>query len=180
MVSSPHVLMFLLPSLGDMSPMLKLAELLCLSNLKVTFTNTVHNHERQNRHGDIEAQFSRYPGFQFKVIPDGLHEDHPRCGGNWLPEQLQGLKSNAEPFLRDVMPGSPHTSQVTCLIADPTLCFALEVANEAEVPVIEFRAVGACFLWIYFCLPKLIEAGEIPFKGMQCVSSVYFVSVPEN
>lgn len=78
------------------------------------------------------------------------------------------------------MPRSAHTSQITCLTADSMLSFALEVANEAEIPVIEFSALGACFFWIYFRLPKPIEAGEIRFKDMQFVSSLYFVTVAEN
>lgn len=168
--SSPHVLMFPLPAQGDLSPMLKLAEILCLANLKVTFINSTHNHQCLTRHSEIETRFSRYPEFEFKGIPDGLPDDHPRTGGGWLLELLQGLKSNVEPFLREwLLPESrsTHKSPVTCLIADVLLTFAFDVANEAEVPVIEFRAMGACAIWAFFCIPKLIEAGEVPFKGMK-------------
>lgn len=168
-ISWPHVVMFPLPILGDLSPMLTLAQLFCEANLKVTFINTTHNQKCLTKHGDIEAHFSRYPGFEFKVVPDGLPEDHPRSGhGGWIREMFQGLRAHAEPFLRDIVlgNGTEHKShqQVTCLIADSMLSFAFQVANEAQVPVIEFRAYGACFLWISLCLPKLIRAREIPFK----------------
>jgi len=162
--------MFPLPAQGDLSPMLKLAEVWCLANLKVTFINSTHNHQCLTRHSDIETRFSRYPEFDFKVIPDGLPDDHPRTGGGWVRELFQGLKSNVEPFLRErLLPESrsTHKSPVTCLIADASLGFAFDVANEAEVPVIEFRAMGACAIWAFFCIPKLIEAGEVPFKGMK-------------
>lgn len=151
--SSPHVLMFPLPAQGDLSPMLKLAEILCLANLK-------------------------YPEFKFRVIPDGLPDDHPRTGGGWLLELLQGLKLNVEPFLREwLLPESrsTHKSPVTCLIADVLLTFAFDVANEAEVPVIEFRAMGACAIWAFFCIPKLIEAGEVPFKDEEMDELVHKV-----
>uniref|UniRef100_A0A7C9EK62 Glycosyltransferase n=1 Tax=Opuntia streptacantha TaxID=393608 RepID=A0A7C9EK62_OPUST len=164
---SPHILMFPLPAQGDLSPMLKLAELLCLANLKVTFINSTHNHRCLTRYSDIETRFSRYPEFEFKVIPDGLPEDHPRTGGMWLLELLKGLKSSVQPFLRERLSPesrSIHNPPVTCLIADALLRFAFHVANEAEVPAIGFTAVGACALWAFTCIPKLIEAGEVPFK----------------
>ncbi|KAG5541217.1 hypothetical protein RHGRI_021158 [Rhododendron griersonianum] len=45
------------------------------------------------------------------------------------------------------------------------LGFMIDVVKEIGMPVICLRTISPCFLWIIFCLPKLIEAGEIPFKG---------------
>nr|GEW43455.1 retrovirus-related Pol polyprotein from transposon TNT 1-94 [Tanacetum cinerariifolium] len=33
------------------------------------------------------------------------------------------------------------------------------------VPVLFFRTISACAFWAYFCIPKLIESGELPFEG---------------
>ncbi|KAJ8747351.1 hypothetical protein K2173_012931 [Erythroxylum novogranatense] len=76
----PHVLIFPLPAQGHVNSMLKLAELLCLSGLFVTFVNSEHNHERLVRFTDLQVRFSKYQGFQFKTVPDGLPVEHQRTG----------------------------------------------------------------------------------------------------
>ena len=60
---------------------------------------------------------------------------------------------------------SSETCPPNCIIADGTLSFAIDVAEEVGVPIILFRTASACSFWAYFSLYKLIEAGEVPFKG---------------
>ncbi|KNA10904.1 hypothetical protein SOVF_139990 [Spinacia oleracea] len=147
---TPHVLIFPLPVQGHVTPMLNLAELLCLSNLKVTFINSTHNHQRLTRYTNIESRFSGYPGFGFKTVPDGLPDDHPRAGDkSWLSELIQGLASSAKPVLSEIVVGAEaeaeaEAEKVTCLITDGWLSFANDVANEAEF--------------------QSLQSGEIPFK----------------
>lgn len=67
------------------------------------------------KNAGIEAQFSQYPEFKFKLIPDGLPKDHLQTGSSWIFGMLQALRAHAEPFLRDILKGSDHKSQqVTC------------------------------------------------------------------
>ncbi|XP_056682340.1 GDSL esterase/lipase At5g03980 isoform X2 [Spinacia oleracea] len=166
---TPHVLIFPLPLQGHVTPMLNLAELFCLANLKVTFLNTTHNHKRLTRYTNTEARFACYPGFRFKTVHDGLPDDHPRAGASnvkgWLKEMIQALASNGKSLLREILVGEKETEKVTCLVTDGWMSFANEVANEADVPVIAFRCPSACCNWTYFCIPKLIDAGEVPFKA---------------
>ncbi|KNA10423.1 hypothetical protein SOVF_144530 isoform A [Spinacia oleracea] len=165
---TPHVLIFPLPLQGHVTPMLNLAELFCLANLKVTFLNTTHNHKRLTRYTNTEARFACYPGFRFKTVHDGLPDDHPRAGASnvkgWLKEMIQALASNGKSLLREILVGEKEREKVTCLVTDGWMSFANEVANEADVPVIAFRCPSACCNWTYFCIPKLIDAGEVPFK----------------
>lgn len=56
-------------------------------------------------------------------------------------------------------------SRVSCIIADGILGFTCDVANEIGVPIFYVRTISAACLWVFFCLPKLIEAGELPFEG---------------
>lgn len=154
--------MFPLPVQSHVNSMLKLAQLLSLANLKVTFLNSIHNHQRMAQYTDIEAHFGRYPGFRFEVIPDGLPDDHPRAGGDWMLDLFQGLKATAGPILREIVSGA-HTDKVTCLVVDGVMSFGYDIANQAGLPVIGFRLISACCIWAYFCIPNLIEAGEMPF-----------------
>ncbi|KAF5467376.1 hypothetical protein F2P56_017204 [Juglans regia] len=169
----PHVLIFPFPVQGHVNSMLKLAELLAHAGLHITFLNTDHNHDRLVRYSpDNLARFSGFPGFQFKIIPDGLPADHPRAGERVM-EMFNSLNSVTKPLFKEMLftdhelqsiPGSNRRA-VSCIIADGILSFAIDVGNELGIPVIHFRTIGACSFWAYFCIPDLVEAGELPIRG---------------
>ncbi|KAL0002709.1 hypothetical protein SO802_016490 [Lithocarpus litseifolius] len=119
--------------------MLNLAQLLSLSGLNITFLNTDHNHNRLVLHTDILDRFACFLGFQFKSIPDGLPADHPQAATG---------------------------QSVTCIIADGSLSFPIDVGNELGIPAIHFRTISACSFWAYFCIQDMIEAGELPIRGI--------------
>ncbi|CAK9171807.1 unnamed protein product [Ilex paraguariensis] len=81
----------------------------------------------------------------------------------------ESLKAIAKPFLIDLIVSHSLSSYarwpVTCIIADGILSLVIEVGEKIGIPVIFFRTVSACSFWAYFCIPELIEAGELPFNG---------------
>ncbi|KAF8397372.1 hypothetical protein HHK36_016285 [Tetracentron sinense] len=166
----PHVLIFPFPVQGHVNSMLKLAELLCNAGLLVTFLNSDYNHNRLLRleTTDLHARFTRWPGFRFETITDGLPDDHPRSG-EYLNDIFDSIKMITKPLFRKMLVSLRRSSDirppVTCIIADGIMTFAIDVAEELEIPIISFRTISACSFWAYFCIPKLIEAGELPFKG---------------
>ncbi|KAA8534142.1 hypothetical protein F0562_031665 [Nyssa sinensis] len=164
----PHVLIFPLPVQGHVNSMLKLAELLLLAGLHVTFLVTHYNHGRLLRYTNIQSRFDRFPGFRFETISDSLPDEHPRSGDRVM-EIFDSLKAKTRPLLKELLISDHFTTgtwrPLTCIIADGILGFALDVAEEIGIPVIYFRTVSACAFWAYFCIPELIEAGELPFTG---------------
>ncbi|CAN4095821.1 unnamed protein product [Withania somnifera] len=80
----PHVLIFPLPLQGPVNSMFKLAQLLCLSGLHITFLLTENVHSRLLLHTDIASRFDQFPGLQIKTISDGLPDDHPREGSKFM------------------------------------------------------------------------------------------------
>ncbi|PSR93159.1 7-deoxyloganetic acid glucosyltransferase [Actinidia chinensis var. chinensis] len=167
-ISSSHVLIFPLPLQGPIKCMLKLSECLCLAGLEVTFLNTVHYHHRLLSCTDIQSHFARYPRFRFETIADGLTEDNPRTA-DLVMELFDGLEAMTKPLFREMLTSGSLSSEsrrpVTCIIADAMLIFALDVAEQVGIPLFYFDTISPCGLWTYFCLPKLIDAGELPFKG---------------
>ncbi|MCD9646126.1 hypothetical protein HAX54_035678 [Datura stramonium] len=160
--SIPHVLIFPLPLQSTINSTLQLAELLCLAGgLRVTFLNTNHNQQRLLRHSDVQSRFEQYPGFRFLTISDGLPEDHPRSAEQF-GDIISSLQSVAEPFLKEML---SDDVAVTCVIPDGLFYYAVDIGNEMGVPVIIFDTISPSCLWVYLCLPKLIEAGVLPFKG---------------
>lgn len=81
--------------------------------------------------------------------------------GTW--SLIKGVKSMAVSFFREMLHGSTHVSRVTYLIVDALFSFVYDVANDFEASVVAFRVIGASAVWVYFPIPKLIQAGEIPF-----------------
>ncbi|KAL3647335.1 hypothetical protein CASFOL_008303 [Castilleja foliolosa] len=155
----PHILIFPLPLQGPVNSMLNLAELLCLSDLHITFLVTDHIYARLQRHSNIQTRFKPYPGFSIRTIPDGLPENHPRVNG--FLELFESLRSNTKPLFKKMM----IDSGVSCVIADGILGFTCDVANEIGVPIFYVRTISAACLWVFFCLPKLIQSEELPFQG---------------
>ncbi|XP_059627100.1 7-deoxyloganetic acid glucosyltransferase-like [Cornus florida] len=164
----PHVIIIPLPLQGPVNCMLKLAELLSLAGINVTFLNTDHVHRRLLRHTHIHSRFARFPSFRFQTVSDGLPEDHPRTADRFL-DMFDAFVAVTKPLLRDMLtsggPSSDTERPVTCVIADGIFDFVLDTAKENGIPVIYFDTLSPCCIWIYLCLPKLIEAGEFPFKG---------------
>ncbi|KAL5733123.1 hypothetical protein ACOSQ2_032815 [Xanthoceras sorbifolium] len=158
---SPHVLIFPAPFQGHVNSMLNLAELLSLSGLAVTFLNSDHNHRRLLQYTDVSARFAQYPGFQFQTISDGLAADHPRSGLR-LMEMFDAMSSNSRPLLKDLLVESRQP--VNCIIGDGIMGWVIDVADEVKIPVIHFRTIGACCFWIYFCIPEVIRAKELPMR----------------
>ncbi|KAK9282879.1 hypothetical protein L1049_011104 [Liquidambar formosana] len=165
-----HVLIFPFPVQGHVNSMLKLAELLSLSGLHVTFLNSDYNHRRLLDYTNIQARFTRYPDFRFETISDGLPADHPRSGGRVM-ELFDSLEAITKPHFREMLTSGRLSSDtrtpVTCVIADGVLSFAIDIANEIGIMSIVFRTISACCLWTELCFPQLIEAGEVPFKGKE-------------
>nr|BAM63146.1 uncharacterized glucosyltransferase 2 [Ipomoea nil] len=146
--------------------MLKLAELLCLAGVHVTFLNTKHNHQRLLRsaaNGDVESRFDRYPGsFRFEVISDGFPEDHPRSVEDFL-DVVNSLQTVAEPHLREVLLRPPESGRkVTCAVVEAVFSYVFEIGKEVGVPVFAFETISPCCLGVYLCIPKLFQDGKLP------------------
>ncbi|KAL2932762.1 7-deoxyloganetic acid glucosyltransferase [Bienertia sinuspersici] len=174
-----HILIFPLPIQGPVNSMLKLAELILIASqgqIQVTFLTTIHTHTRLNLHAKAATRFSGYPSFSFVTFPDGLPEDHPR-GGDKFMEMLNAVEGVSQPLLRDMMlnNNSSHKNDdypITCLISDGLFHFAVDLGKENGIPVIYFETMSLSCLWVYLCLPKFIEAGEVPFQeneGMEAI-----------
>ncbi|GAA0160817.1 transferase [Lithospermum erythrorhizon] len=157
----PHVIIFPLPLQGPVNSMFKLAELLCLSGFHITFIVTEYIYKRLIQFTNIHSRFDQYEGFQIKTISDGLPEDHPHSGDQFM-QLFDALRSKTKPLFKEMLTCG-DLRHVTCIIADGIMGFTCDVANDVGIPIVYVRTVSSCCLWVFFCLPKLIESGELPF-----------------
>ncbi|XAR65878.1 7-deoxyloganetic acid glucosyltransferase [Bertholletia excelsa] len=163
--------------------MLRLAELLCLSGLHVTFLVTDHIHARLAHHGEVQSRLASDSKFCFQTISDGLPEDHP-CSVQQFVDLSFSLRTTTKPLFKKLLISLRRSSDVrrpvTCVIADGILSVAVDVAEEVGVPIIIFRTASACSFWAFFCIPELISAGEIPFPDNDLDSPVRSVTGMEG
>nr|KYP66363.1 Cytokinin-O-glucosyltransferase 2 [Cajanus cajan] len=165
-----HVLIFPCPLQGHVGSMLKLAELLALHHLHVTFLNTECIHNRLTRFGDIETLSECYPTLHFKTISDCYNEGlHPGSGDSSMGDIMLSTTLHAKPLLRQILVSeNPGTPKVSCIIQDGIFgSLAIDLASELgiRIPIIHFRASSACCFWPYFWIPKLFECKELPIRG---------------
>ncbi|KAJ0101016.1 hypothetical protein Patl1_06505 [Pistacia atlantica] len=83
--------------------------------------------------------------------------------GHQITEMFDALYLSALPFLKKMLIDT--LPPVSCIIGDGILGFVPDVAKELKIPLIHFRTVSACSIWAYFCIPLLIQAGNIPLRG---------------
>ncbi|KAJ0979583.1 hypothetical protein J5N97_015057 [Dioscorea zingiberensis] len=167
-----HVLVFPFPAQGHLNSMLKLAELLSLSGLQITFLTTEYHHSRLCLHSQTHARLSQRPGFWFRSISDGLPDQKLRSAARLL-ELYESLTYNSSSLFRDFLISNQRQetqqysedgwSRITCMVVDGIMPFAMDVATDLGVPTIAFRTSSPCSIWSYFCLPSLVQAGEFPF-----------------
>ncbi|BFG22772.1 hypothetical protein CerSpe_090450 [Prunus speciosa] len=166
--SDPRVLIFFpLPLQSHVTTTLKFAQLLCFANFHITFLNSHFLHNRILRHTDIQSHFTRYPRFHFDTITDGLLDDHPHSGARML-EMFDSVSCVTKPLFREIVLsaqlGLDSWPPITCVVADGIMNFATDIAKEIGLMSISFRTISASCYLSYFCMPKLIEASELPFK----------------
>ncbi|WOH12439.1 hypothetical protein DCAR_0831943 [Daucus carota subsp. sativus] len=161
--SQPHVVIFPFPVQGHINSMLKLTELLCLANIHVTYLLTVQTHARLLANTNVVSRYTKYPGFRFQTLPESVSDGNAQSMDILL--NLYNSLKTAKGFFRDLLVSEGLKNPVTCIITDGVMRFTLDVGEEIGVPVIYFRTISACSFWSYFCMNKLVEAAECPFKG---------------
>ncbi|KAK6933074.1 hypothetical protein RJ641_035968 [Dillenia turbinata] len=175
----PHVLIFPFPVQGHVTPMLRLAETLSFSNLKITFLNSHHNHHRLLRHSDVFSRFSSHPNFHFESISDGLPDDKHRSVDRAM---LTACGTVMAPLFKELLTKlvSQRDSPVTCVIADGLMDFAVDITQEIGVKLVYFRIPSAAFFWVCWCIPQLIQSREFPFEDENMDQEITSIPGMEN
>lgn len=162
----PHVLIFPLPAQGHINSMLKLAELLCLADIHVTFLVSANTKDSLIRFTNIQSRFDSYPGFRFETLPETFQE----VSAHYLIELYNSVKAASEPFLSDLLLnnrlGSSTRRPVTTIIIDGLYSFLIDIAQQIGICIYYFRTSSSCAFWAYFSIKELIESHELPFHGM--------------
>ncbi|KAM1187631.1 hypothetical protein FF1_023683 [Malus domestica] len=152
-MSNLHIIAVPYPAQGHVLPLMELSQCLVNHGFKVTFVNTEFNHKRivnalagKTHVGDCIRLVS---------LPDGLEPGEDR---NDLALELIE-KINEE-----------GSDKVTCVLADESSGWALDVAVKMKIPRVALLPASAAALALSFNIPKLIHEGIINDEGTRLKS----------
>ncbi|XP_040255682.3 myricetin 3-O-rhamnoside 1,2-glucosyltransferase UGT709G2-like [Aegilops tauschii subsp. strangulata] len=159
-----HVLVFPWPRQGLINPMLHLATALLDAGVHVTFLHTEHNLCRIAR--------APQPRLRLLSIPDGLPDDHPRHYMELMESMCTTGSAAYRALLLSLLPPADDVPPVTCVIADGTMPFATDIAEDLGIPALAFCTFSACSSLAFMSMPKVFELGENPFPADDPVCGV--------
>ncbi|KAI9113408.1 hypothetical protein K1719_015335 [Acacia pycnantha] len=152
-----NVLMVSMAFQGHLNPMLKLANLLISKDLHVTLATT-----HTNRSNPISSHNNSQIKIQF--FSDGLSPDFDRV--NYFDVFFDSLKTNGPKNLSTLISNSSH--QFSCLIINPFMPWAINVANELGIPCAILWIQASSVFSIYYryyknvnFFPNLEDPNEI-------------------
>ncbi|KAK6123090.1 hypothetical protein DH2020_043170 [Rehmannia glutinosa] len=145
-----------------------------LVNLEVTFVNTEHIHDKiltsgtsdqdtiqENNNNSINNN-----NIILTSIPDGLSPEDDRNDGFKLLESLKNTMSEAlVDLIEKINNSSKSDEKISCIIADTTVGWILEIAEKMGIESVGFSPSSAASLAVILHIPKLIEQGRLDVNG---------------
>ncbi|XP_062029697.1 UDP-glycosyltransferase 83A1-like [Rosa rugosa] len=163
-MSKPHIIAIPFPAQGHVMPLMEFSQCLARHGFKVTFVNTEHIH-KQIVNAISDESHIRNDHVHLVSIPDGLESQEERNGPGLLSKAIQAIMhQNLEDLIEKI--NKEESAKITCLIADESCGWALEVAQKLKIArVVAFWPAAAATLVLNFCIPKLIHEGIIDDDG---------------
>lgn len=168
-MARPHVLVIPYPAQGHVLPLMSFSRYLAKQGIQITFLNTVFNHNCIIN-SLSKASSHDYLGDRIKLvsIPDGL-EDSPeeRNIPGKLSESVLRFMPNKVEELIERMIG--ESTIISCVVADQSLGWAIEVAAKFEIRRAAFCPAAAASMVLGFSIQKLVDDGLIESDGKKNV-----------
>ncbi|WOH09772.1 hypothetical protein DCAR_0729231 [Daucus carota subsp. sativus] len=162
-MSTSHILAIPYPAQGHVMPMMELAQKIAKQGLKVTFVNTDFVHNQVTNALSKNDDFG--DGIHLVTIPDGLESWEDRKDLAKLTTAMHRVMPGKLKELIMNINGAEDDDKITCVIADVTVGWALEIADKLNIMPVAFWPAAAAQLAVLFSLPKLIEKGIVQNDG---------------
>ena len=150
------------PAQGHVAPLMKLSHKIVDHGINVTFVNTEFIHAKLTASNSMAVKSEEKSPIRLVSIPDGLEPGDDR---NDAPKLIESIEKVMPGHLEDLMEKINQSNQISCLIADPTVGWALEVAEKMGIKRAAVWPAGPANLAFALHIPKLIEEGIIDNKG---------------
>ncbi|KAF3444851.1 hypothetical protein FNV43_RR14544 [Rhamnella rubrinervis] len=176
-----HVVVIPYPAQGHVNPLMLFSHKLAqLDGFKITFLNTDFNHKRvlsalaladdDDDDGHNSSTSSRgatligpKKNISLVSIPDGLDPDDDRTDIALLCEAvLDNMPAKLEELLRNI---NALDNKVTCVIADSSMAWAMEVASRMGTRGAVFWPAAAAIFVLELNITRLVDEGLIDSDG---------------
>ncbi|KAK1679678.1 hypothetical protein QYE76_040526 [Lolium multiflorum] len=107
-----------------------------------------------------------------KAVLDDALNGYVKAKGNMQRPNVSGTTGCAAYRALLLSLRSVAAAPVTCVVADCTMPFAIEIAEELGIPALAFGPFSACSHLALLAVPKLVEQGQIPSRADDPVSGV--------
>nr|CAD1837924.1 unnamed protein product [Ananas comosus var. bracteatus] len=142
----PHALILPFPAQGHVIPLMELSHCLADQGVEITFVNTEFDH------GRIVAALGKHElesdEFVMFRLEEVIRKNNEKSGG----------------------------SEITCMIVDHNMAWALEIAEKLGVRCVVFWPMCAAILALIMSAPKLIDDGIIDEEGFPKSQSTFQLS----
>ncbi|KAG9154785.1 hypothetical protein Leryth_014276 [Lithospermum erythrorhizon] len=160
----PHVIAVPFPAQGHVKPLMKLAYKIASHGIKVTFVNTESTHKKLfTTSKDVEEQ----DNIVFTSVPSGSSRTAESQPGmvNVMKESMPGYFKE----LIEKITSSEKDEHITCVIADSSMGWILDVAERLGIEQVAFNPASVATLAFISHIPKFIESGIVDYGGQVMV-----------
>ncbi|KZV23284.1 hypothetical protein F511_02185 [Dorcoceras hygrometricum] len=163
----PHVLAVPFPAQGHVTPLIKLSRRIADCGIKVTFVNTHNIHSKILESTSVlpENQVHNTGNIVLTSIPDGLSPEHDRNNVLEFIESLRGAMADSLMDLIGRINRENTEEPISCIIADITVGWVLEIAEKMGLEPVVFTPASAAGLAMVLHIPKLVEGGNLDVNG---------------
>ncbi|CAA7019029.1 unnamed protein product [Microthlaspi erraticum] len=174
-MARPHVLVIPYPAQGHVLPLMSFSRYLAKQGIQITFINTVFNHNciinslSESSHDYVEDEIN------LVSIPDGL-EDSPEersIPGKLSESVLRFMPTKVEELIERMI---AESTIISCVVADQSLGWAIEVAAKFEIRRAAFCPAAAASMVLGFSIQKLVDDGLIESDGTPKVNKTIQLS----
>ncbi|KAI7735105.1 hypothetical protein M8C21_033764 [Ambrosia artemisiifolia] len=172
-MAKPHVVVIPYPAQGHVIPILELAQCLVAQGVKVTFINTEINHSLMTSNCVGKDGFGGL--MQMVSLPDGIESSEDRSDIRKLNlSMLQTMPRKLEELIEKI--NKEDSSKVSCVIADDSMAWAIQVANKMQIRSAAFWPASVATLASILSFQKLIDDGFINEKGIPLSNEMILLS----
>ena len=162
-MGQPHVLVIPFPAQGHVAPLMKLSHKIVDHGIKVTFVNTEFIHAEVT--GSMPVKSEEMSPIRLVSIPDGPVPGDDRNDSLKLTESILKVMPVHFKDLIEKINQSNDDDQISCIIFDTTVGWALEVAQKMGIKRAAVWPSGPGDLAFVLRIPKLIQDGIIDTEG---------------
>lgn len=143
---------------GHAIPMMELARMLAKQGLKITIVNTKHGH-----HLFAGDNYKSILGENIHLVPLPEHSEQDSSGA--VAHTMHTMPGIIEKLIEKLNGSAPEGEKISCIIADRTLGWAMELGKKIGVKRAIFMATAAAVFAITLNIPRLIDDGVIDEEG---------------